>query len=496
MQRRSSSTTTPGGIDGATDRAPESRSRSSTSPSADGELINGRLDAGPGAADLGRRSSACRTRPAGLLSSSRPSGLAADLSLKPDIAAPGGLIRSTWPGREGRHRGAERHVDGLAARRRRRRAVPAGAPAHAGRRRRRGACQNSADPVPWSRAGTGLEPVARQGAGLLDVDDAILATTTITPGKLSLRGQRRPRRRAPDAHDRQRRAAPGHLRAVERRRARRRRARRLPRSRPSRARRRSRSTQRGRRATSLTVRPREHVSVDVRIAPGPGAARRARSTAATSSSRPTIGGAAAARPYAGYKGDYQAVPAMTPTAQGFPWLARKTGIALDAEFHVRPVYERAAAGASFTFAPRTFTMIPPLLPLTRPGADLPLVLVHLENPAQRVRIEAFSARRGRRSRGRRSPPTRLPRNAVRRPWRRAVGAGHRAAAGRHRPSRSPARAAARRRVLRAGDRRAGLRRTPDTGRDLVVTDLPDRPSLDNTLMLALGAAERELELTA
>ena len=39
-------------------------------------------------------------------------------------------------GREGRLRGAERHVDGLAARRRRRRAVPAGAPAHARARRR------------------------------------------------------------------------------------------------------------------------------------------------------------------------------------------------------------------------------------------------------------------------------------------------------------------------------------------------------------------------
>jgi hypothetical protein len=115
-------------------------------------------------------------------------------------------------------------------------------------------------------------------------------------------------------------------------------------------------------------------------------------------------------PYAGYHGDYQAVPAMTPTAQGYPWLARKTGIALDAEFHVRPVYERAAAGASFTFAARTFTMIPPLLPLTRPGADLPLVLVHLENPAQRVRIVAFSARPGQRI-GQAFAADRLPRNA-------------------------------------------------------------------------------------
>src|SRR6185436_1761042 len=48
--------------------------------------------------------------------------------------------------------------------------------------------QNSADPIKWAIApGLGfLEHTARQGAGMLDIDDAILATTTITPGKLSL----------------------------------------------------------------------------------------------------------------------------------------------------------------------------------------------------------------------------------------------------------------------------------------------------------------------
>ena len=35
--------------------------------------------------------------PGGLLSSFSSYGLAADLSLKPDIGAPGGLIRSTYP---------------------------------------------------------------------------------------------------------------------------------------------------------------------------------------------------------------------------------------------------------------------------------------------------------------------------------------------------------------------------------------------------------------
>ena len=350
---------------------------------------------------------------------------------------------------------------------------------------------NSADPVA-ARAGAGLELVVLQGAGLVDVDDAILATTTITPGKLSLRDSVGPgdaRRTLTIANDGPRPVtyalsnvdAPG------------RHARQSPTNRPCRARRRSRSSsadgaQRDHRAPP---RARHASTCASRRTPR---CRRARSTAASSSSPPTDGAQPLRVPYAGYKGDYQAVPAMTPTAQGYPWLARKTGIALDAEFHVRPVYERAAAGASFTLAPRTFTMIPPLLPLTRPGADLPLVLVHLEQPRAAGPDRGLQRPPRRSASGEAFAADRLPRNAVRRPRRHAVGARHRAAAGRHRPSRAPARAAARRRVLRAGDRRAGARRTPDTGRDLDVADLPDRPSLDDTLMLALGAAERELEL--
>ena len=47
--------------------------------------------------------------------------------------------------------------------------------------------QNSADPKNWSgNPGLGLlDFVHRQGAGMVDIDDAILSTTTVTPGKLS-----------------------------------------------------------------------------------------------------------------------------------------------------------------------------------------------------------------------------------------------------------------------------------------------------------------------
>ena len=48
--------------------------------------------------------------------------------------------------------------------------------------------QNTADPALWSgQPRTQLfEPVHRQGAGMIDIDDAIQATTSITPSKLAL----------------------------------------------------------------------------------------------------------------------------------------------------------------------------------------------------------------------------------------------------------------------------------------------------------------------
>lgn len=46
--------------------------------------------------------------------------------------------------------------------------------------------QNSADPRPRAGLPAGLDNVHRQGAGILDIDDAIEATTKIEPGKLSL----------------------------------------------------------------------------------------------------------------------------------------------------------------------------------------------------------------------------------------------------------------------------------------------------------------------
>ena len=123
----------------------------------------------------------------GLLSSFTSYGVAADLSLKPDIGAPGGLIRSTYPLEEGGYATisgtsmASPHVAGAAALLKQARPNLSAAAF-------RGILQNSADPKPWSGAPTApfFDYVFRQGAGMVDIDDAIRSATTVTPAKVSL----------------------------------------------------------------------------------------------------------------------------------------------------------------------------------------------------------------------------------------------------------------------------------------------------------------------
>lgn len=123
----------------------------------------------------------------GLISSFSSYGLAPDLSLKPDIGAPGGNIYSTIPIEQGDYglRGgtsmASPHVAGAVA-------LLLEAKPNTPSQTVRSILQNSADPALWSLApGYGLlDHVHRQGAGMVDIDDAILTTTKIEPGKLSL----------------------------------------------------------------------------------------------------------------------------------------------------------------------------------------------------------------------------------------------------------------------------------------------------------------------
>lgn len=122
----------------------------------------------------------------GLIASSSSYGLAPDLSVKPDIGAPGGGIYSTYPLELGGYATlggtsmASPHVAGAAA-------LLLQSNPRIPSQVVRDILQNSADPAPWwGNPGLGfLDNVHRQGAGMVDIDDAILATTKVTPGKIA-----------------------------------------------------------------------------------------------------------------------------------------------------------------------------------------------------------------------------------------------------------------------------------------------------------------------
>lgn len=125
---------------------------------------------------------------AGLISSFSSYGTDAELNLKPDVSAPGGQIYSTWPHQQF---GGHNTISGTSM------AAPqvAGAAAlylqaHPGASVSTvtTALMNTARPGLWSLApGFGLlDESYRQGAGLIQVADAITTTTSVTPSKLSL----------------------------------------------------------------------------------------------------------------------------------------------------------------------------------------------------------------------------------------------------------------------------------------------------------------------
>jgi minor extracellular serine protease Vpr len=150
----------------------------------DGATIDGRIAADPATTMTWTDQLTSSPVPTGgTISSFSSFGTAADLSLKPDIGAPGGLIRSTYPIELGSYTTlsgtsmASPHVAGAVALLLQ--AKP-NTPANAVR----SILQNSADPA--VRFGTSaFDNTYRQGAGLLDIPGAILATTRIEPGKLA-----------------------------------------------------------------------------------------------------------------------------------------------------------------------------------------------------------------------------------------------------------------------------------------------------------------------
>ena len=152
-----------------------------------GSLMNGRLAAGPVTMTWTNAVTIEPNPMVNLISIFSSFGLAPDLSFKPDIGAPGGTVRSTLPLEQGGYGNlsgtsmSSPHVAGAVALLLE--ARPRTSPEEVQQR-----LQNSARPHLWSgNPGLGfLDNVHRQGAGMLQIDDAVTAGAVVSPSSLAL----------------------------------------------------------------------------------------------------------------------------------------------------------------------------------------------------------------------------------------------------------------------------------------------------------------------
>jgi minor extracellular serine protease Vpr len=367
----------------------------------EGILINNRLDASPVTMTWTNELGRFANPTAGLASSFTSYGLTAELDVKPDVAAPGGLIRSTYPLEKGGAATisgtsmASPHVAG---------AVALILEANAQARNEDGdeddddddergnldasdvrtMLQNSADPALWSgNPPLGfLEPVHRQGAGIIDIDDTILATTSIEPSKLALgeseAGPRTIRLRIENDGPSAVTYTLGHVGAIGT-------ARTFPTGTPpsvgflthdttvSFSERRG-----GAPITQLTVRAGRSESVYVTITadPDPAAAKSVYGGYLTF----TGGGTTYRVPYAGFVGDYQSLKILEPAGVSvqnpagiFPTIGRLVGPLSATD--LTPVHAPVAAGHVFNMQ----------------SGNVPYVLAHFAHQVRTVRIDLYEA---------------------------------------------------------------------------------------------------------
>lgn len=321
----------------------------------EGVLIHNRLVSGPVTMTWTDESLMVLNPTGGLISSFSSYGLSPDLALKPDIGAPGGLIRSTYPLELGGYATisgtsmSSPHVAGAAA-------LLLQARPNTPAQAVRGILQNSADPkVWWGNPGLGfLDNVHRQGAGMLDIDDAILSTTKIEPAKISAgESETGPfiqtltienKANAPITY------ALSFVNALST----------------------GANTFSPTFATSnasvafdaptVTVPAKGSATVTATITPAtvPLGGQYGGYIVFT----PQDGGQVYRVPFAGYIGDYQARQVLTSGGFGFPWLAQVVG----------PNYVNRPEGATYTLQ----------------GNDIPFFLVHLDHQSRLLRIEIFA----------------------------------------------------------------------------------------------------------
>jgi minor extracellular serine protease Vpr len=319
---------------------------------ADGNELDTRLAAGPVTITWGGAVSTPNAT-GGQISSFSSWGPSPDLSVKPDIGAPGGYIRSTVPIELGGYDNfsgtsmASPHVAGAAA-------LVLEAHPHTPANAMRDILQNNAVPHASASIPAELDNVHRQGAGMLDIPAAVLATTRIEPGKLSL-GETNfmpvtasfmITNNGPSAVTYSLANQPALATGPDT-------------YTPT-------MVQLGASATftpsSVTVPAGGSASVAVTFSADPGLAEGSLFGGYVVVS-PDVGEAQTV-PYMGITGNYQALPALVPTPNGFPWLAKRSGTS----------YVNQPSGASFTMA----------------GTDIPYILIHVHQPVSLVRAEVYS----------------------------------------------------------------------------------------------------------
>jgi minor extracellular serine protease Vpr len=327
----------------------------------EGALIDGRLAVGPVTMTWTDELLVSVNPTGGLISSFSSYGLSPDLALKPDIGAPGGLIYSTYPLEQGAYATisgtsmSSPHVAGGVAL-----LLQAQPKLKAGDVR--DILQNSADPKNWwgNPALGFLDNVHRQGAGMLDIPGAIMATTKITPAKLSLgesehgpytanltinNSTKKPvtytLSHVPALSTGGSTFAPGFFTGFA-------------------------SVTFS--APSVTVKAGGKATVTVTITANPALADKSQ-YGGYLVFMPEGGGDPLRVPYAGFKGDYQSIQVLTPGGFGFPVLGWSPN------------------GVNFGFADEgdVFTLV---------GYDIPYILVHMDHHASLLQMRILNAHTG------------------------------------------------------------------------------------------------------
>lgn len=333
---------------------------------AQGATLDGLIAGGPTTLTWDSQYVAFPYGTGGLISGFSSFGLPPDLSFKPNIGAPGGAIYSSYPlelGGAATLSGTSMsspHVAGGVA------LVLQGRP-DIDARTMRMRLENSADPVNWSgNPGLGfLDHAFRQGAGMLDLIGTIQSKVAVDPEHIAVgESQAGPKSTRITVTNEGTTAVTfdlGHVAGLAT----------------------GPNTQSGAsynvtgvfdapatvafRVPSVTVPAGGSASFNVTIDAHPALPDRSLYGGYITLT-PRGGGPVYRVPFAGFKGDYQSTVVLTPTANGFPWLAQLVG----ASYFNRP------AGATYTMA----------------GSDIPYFLMHLDHPSRRIRLEAFDVLSG------------------------------------------------------------------------------------------------------